>query len=105
MGLTRDQVSFAGVKSVVPAKLRRLPRMGRLRRAAVSAPGRTRGTIPDSSLRAWIAMFAMLNGEILQLPYGWALAYKEKLLYASVVADMIGACQGTSHRPSAGTRL
>jgi hypothetical protein len=79
--------------------------MSRLRRAAVSAPGRTRGTIPDSSLGAWIAMFAMLNGEILQLSCGPELTGREKLLYAALVAAVIGSCQGTSDLLSAGTRL
>jgi hypothetical protein len=105
MGLTLDQISFVGVNAVVPAKLRRLFRMSRLRRATVSAPGRTRGTIPDSSLGAWIVMFAMLNGGILQLSCSWDLAGREKVLYAALVAVVIGACQGTSDLPSARTRL
>jgi hypothetical protein len=50
-------------------------------------------------------MFAMLNGEILQLSCGPELTGREKLLYAALVAAVIGSCQGTSDLLSAGTRL
>jgi hypothetical protein len=105
MGLTLDRISFVSVNAVVPAKLRRLFRMSRLRRAAVSGPGRTRGIIPDPTLSVWIVMFAILNGGILQSSCSWDLAGREKILYAALVAVVIGACQGPSDLPSARTRL